>query len=164
MRIRYLSSIAVVLTLGLITGWANTGAKAQSEELWDLMGIWKTPGPGPGDWVIYRVVVTPRDELKLSLSETRSREGVLTTGAQEYVLAIADRNLTGTVTWSIYYEATDSWRACRVSPTTLPVRGRISANSDSFVLTWVLPAFDIYSCSWGGGEGYEYVERFTRDD
>ena len=150
-------ALAIMMGIGCVT----PSAHAQSEELWDLMGCWSVPGEYPGDLAIYKLDVRPGNELKLRLVKTESKTGGYTTGANEYSLAIEGRSLSGIVTWSIYYEATDAWRACRVSPTNFPVTGRISADFSTIYLTWTFPGFDIYSCTWGG-EKFEHVLRFTR--
>ncbi len=159
MRLTNTTLIGVITAIALISTLYSTATNAQDEELWDLMGFWTVPGPFADTSAIYELVVTPRNELRLTLRETT---GGLTTGDRKYLLSVNGRDLSGTVTWSMYYEATSNWNACNVPSRTFAVRGRLAADLNTFVLTWVMAAFDVYSCSWTEGEPNENIMRFSR--
>ena len=149
--------IAVALTMIASNLPGVPAARAQSENLRDLMGLWMYTGPVQGHKAVYQLSASASGSITLSLLRTESGTpgGVFVVYDKEYRVTASGRDLTGTVTM----EFRDPYGGCNAPRQTFSVTGRILPDWSMIVLI-ANDYLDAYHCRWVKGENATTFVRY----
>ena len=116
-----------VFTLIIVAGFGAAGARAQSDRLLDLMGIWSRTGGVCKHF--YQLSATSGNAITIRYERAVCKHGAVVPGhVEEYRLNANGRSLTGTrvLKWHLHF--------CRMPMETMQITGRIAPDWNGLVI------------------------------